>query len=333
MSNPAAPFVEVHRGNIAESLHFGHAVICDSAGEIVEAWGDPDAVVLPRSSSKMLQALPLVTSGAADARGLGTRHLALACASHEGAPLHVKEVNQWLSDLGCSDDNLICGPQVSRDKELKLQMIRDGKSPCRVHNNCSGKHTGFLTLTDHLGAGGGYVDPSHPVQVACKDVFEELTGMDSPGFGIDGCSAPNFATSMHGMARAMAFFASAKSRSDTQSQAAARLVEAMYAHPDLVAGEGRACTLLMRAAKEPIAIKTGAEGYFAAILPERGMGISLKILDGATRASDCAIAAILVRLGVLDAAHPDVKRFLNPPVKNWDGLETGFIQPGEALSF
>ncbi|MCR8548296.1 asparaginase [Salipiger sp. P9] len=318
--------VEIHRGPLAESFHSGHAVICDSAGQIVRAWGDPEALILPRSSAKMIQALPLVASGAADTHGLTVPQLALACASHQGAPVHVAAVTAWLADLGLGDDDLRCGPEPSRDKQLRFAMIRDGQSPCQVHNNCSGKHAGFLTLARHLGAGPEYVEPDHPVQTAVKEAFETVTGQDSPGFGIDGCSAPNFATTMHGMARAMAWYAGAGQRDDTLSRAAARLVEAMIAHPLLVAGEGRACTLLMRAAKEPVAIKTGAEGYFIAILPQRGLGVALKIADGATRASEAAFAAILVQLGVLDAGHPDVKRFLNPEIRNKRGIVTGEIR-------
>lgn len=332
MMRTPEPMVEIHRGPFVESQHMGHAVICDSSGGIVEAWGDPDAVVLPRSSSKMIQALPLVMSGAAKAFGLGPDRLALACASHQGAPLHVNAVNRWLDELGLGDDDLICGTEASRDKDLRFQMIRDGDRPCRVHNNCSGKHSGFLTLTKHLGASSDYVDPAHPVQKSVRDAFEEVTGATSPGFGIDGCSAPNFATTMLGMARAMAFFASAGERTDTMSEAAQQLVGGMIAFPELVAGDTRACTHLMRAAKEPLALKTGAEGYFVAILPQRGWGISLKIADGATRASNSAIAALLVRIGVLDADNPEVARFLNPPVKNWDGLVTGEIRPVSGLA-
>ncbi|MCR9109745.1 asparaginase [Marivita sp. XM-24bin2] len=327
----AAPLAEVWRGPFLESHHSGHAVICDGSGGIIAAWGDPEAVVLPRSSSKMIQALPLITSGAADARGLTSEQLALACASHEGAPIHVDMVNAWLSDLGLGDDALCCGPQVSRDKELKLEMIRAFEAPCRVHNNCSGKHAGFLTLAQHLGAGPNYVDPEHAVQKACLEAFEAVTDQTSPGFGIDGCSAPNFATTMHGMARAMAWFATSAQRSDGLSKAAARLVDAMYSHPLLVAGEGRACTRLMRASKEPVALKTGAEGYFIAILPKRGLGIAVKAADGATRAAECAIAALLVRLEVLDAQDPGVKAFLNPAILNRDGLVTGEIKPAAGL--
>ncbi|MEQ5869341.1 asparaginase [Sagittula sp. NFXS13] len=319
--------VEVVRGPLAESRHFGHAVICDASGEVVESWGDPDQQILPRSSAKMLQALPLVASGAADAHGLSTERLALSCASHQGAPLHNDAVAAWLSDIGRSEEDLICGAEPSRDKDLRLGMIRRDEAPRRLMNNCSGKHAGFLTLAKHLGAGPDYCCPDQAVQRAIKSVFEEVTGQETPGYGIDGCSAPNFATTMHGMARAMAFFASAGTRGDVLSRAASRLTQAMIAHPVLVAGQGRACTHLMQAAKEPVAIKTGAEGYFIAILPERGLGISLKIVDGATRASDCAIAALLVRLGVLDADHPDVKRFMNPEIRNFAKTVTGEIRP------
>ena len=325
MTTPAR-LVETYRGPFLENTHLGHVVISDSKG-IVEEWGDPDAVVLPRSSSKMIQALPLVTSGAADARRLSERQLALACASHQGAPMHVAAVSDWLADLGLSEADLRCGPQPSRDKDLKLQMIRDGEKPCQLHNNCSGKHAGFLTLGQHIGAGPDYIDPDHPVQKACLEAFETVTDQDSPGFGIDGCSAPNHATTMQAMARAMAWFATAHERSDTLSRAGARLAAAMYAHPDMVAGEGRACTLLMRAAKERIAIKTGADGYFVAILPERGLGVALKIADGTTRASESAMSAVLVRLGVADASHPDVARFLNPEITNWRGTVTGAVRP------
>jgi L-asparaginase II len=316
---------------MAESLHYGHAVICDDSGQIVEAWGDPDAVVYPRSSSKMLQALPLITSGAADAHGLTEAQLALACASHEGAPLHVNAVEAWLKDLGLAEPDLRCGVQPTRDKELRRQMVKTDDSPCQLHNNCSGKHAGFLTLSKHLGAGPEYVEVDHPVQLACKDAFEEITGQDSPFYGIDGCSAPNHATTMHAMARAMARFASAQDRSDLQSQAAARLTQAMIAYPMNVAGEGRACTELMQAASEPVALKTGAEGYFVAILPKRKLGIAVKAADGATRAAECAIAALLVRLGALDANHPATLKRMNAPETNWRGIETGAIRPAPGL--
>lgn len=321
MTQPV-PMAEIWRGPFLESHHSGHAVVCDDSGQIVEAWGDPDLVVLPRSSSKMVQALPLITSGAADSYGLSTRHLAVACASHQGAPIHTELVGGWLGSLGLADDDFRCGTQEPRDKDDRDRIIRSGAPVCRIHNNCSGKHAGFLTLAQHLKAGPEYVDPSHPVQTACRDAFEEATGLTSPGFGIDGCSAPNFATTMHGMARAMAGFAAAPTGS-----AAERLHQAMRLHPELVAGEGRACTELMRAMDGKVALKTGAEGYFIAILPDQKLGIALKAADGATRAAECGITALLVRLGALDADHPAARKRMNAPITNWDGLETGHLRP------
>ena len=325
------PFTEIWRGPLAESVHCGHAVICDETGQIVQAWGDPDVAVLPRSSAKMIQALPLVESGAAAAQGLSTEQLALACASHNAAPIHTGRVRSWLNDMGLGDNDFRCGVQMPGDETTRDAMIRAGHPPCQVHNNCSGKHAGFLTLTRHLGAGPDYIAIDHPVQRACLEAFESVTGQPSPGFGIDGCSAPKFMTTLHGMARAMAFFATARNGTDARQTAAARLRQAMIDHPALVAGEGRACTELMRACSEPVALKTGAEGFFIAILPERKLGVALKIADGATRGAECAIAAILVRLGVLDAGHPATRRFMNAPITNWCGIETGAIKPAAAL--
>lgn len=330
MTKPA-PLTEIWRGHLMESHHCGHAVICDARGDIVEAWGEAEKTVLPRSSSKMIQALPLLESGAAAAHRLTTRQLALACASHNGAAIHTETVNAWLADLGLSDEDFRCGSQVPDDDEARFALIRAGKSPCQVHNNCSGKHAGFLTLARHLGAGPEYVDPEHPVQKACIAAFEDVTNEPSPGYGIDGCSAPNFMTSLHGMARAMAFFANAKEGADARQTAAVQLRQAMIAHPELVAGEGRACTELMRAVTEPVALKTGAEGFYVAILPRRGLGIALKVSDGATRAAECTIAALLVRLGVLQADHPATRRFLNAPVLNRRGTEVGRIAPDASL--
>ncbi|APX13054.1 asparaginase [Tateyamaria omphalii] len=329
MTHPAhgaATLAEIWRGPFLESAHQGHAVVCDDTGQIVEAWGTPDTLVLPRSSSKMIQALPLIESGAAHAHNLTPEHLALACASHQGAPIHIDKVGAWLNAIGKGDDDFRCGPQESRDPDLRDAMIRANETPCRIHNNCSGKHTGFLTLAKHLGAGPDYVDPDHPVQRACLDAFERTTNETSPGFGIDGCSAPNFACTLNGMARAMAHFASADADS-----AEGHLRHAMAAHPDLVAGEGRACTRLMRAGGGKIALKTGAEGFFIAILPEQRMGVALKITDGATRAAECAIAQILVRLGALDPNHPEALAYTASPIKNWDGLETGHMRAAPAL--
>jgi len=314
----AVPLVELWRGGRLESQHSGHAVICDASG-IVEAWGNPGALIYPRSSCKMLQALPLLESGAG--AGLDARRLALACASHQGSAMHVSAVREWLDDMDLSEGDLRCGAHEPGDIPERNRLICTGDTFCQLHNNCSGKHAGFLMLNRHLGGGSEYIEPDHPVQKAVRGAFEEVTGEDSPGFGIDGCSAPNFATSVGGLARAMATFANAR-ESGARGSAMVRLREAMARHPEMVAGETRACTELMRV-MDGVAIKTGAEAVFVAILPAQGLGVALKIVDGATRASEAAIVAILARLGVLDPAHPVAQKRLGAPQKNWRGFVTG----------
>lgn len=317
----AVELVELWRGDLLESMHRGHAVVCDAAGQVVEAWGDPEAVIYPRSSSKMIQALPLLESGAG--AGLSSERLALACASHGGAPIHTQRVAAWLSELGLGDGDLRCGAHMPSDRPTAEGMIRSGERPCQVHNNCSGKHTGFLTLARHLRAGPDYVEIDHPVQRAVRAAWEEVTGEETPGWGVDGCSAPNFAGTVAGLARAMAGFAAPGG--DARGAAQRRLTEAMIAHPELVAGEGRACTELMRACEGRAALKTGAEGVYVGILPGRGLGIAVKIADGATRASEAVVAALLVRLGVLDAGHPVAGRLAAGVQRNWRGIATGRI--------
>lgn len=321
----AHPMVELWRGNLLESNHLGHAVICDAKG-IVEAWGDPSTVIFPRSSCKMIQALPLVESGAADAAGLTEAHLALACASHQGEHRHVDMAGRWLQSLGLGEADLRCGAQEPYDHSERDRLIKSDTSPCQLHNNCSGKHSGFLTVTKHLKAGPEYLELDHPLQIAIKAATEEVTGEASFGYGIDGCSAPNFATTVAGLARAMATFASATDTGSARSRAMQRLTRAMATYPELVAGEGRACTELMRAMGGRVAIKTGAEAVFVAILPEQGLGMALKIVDGGGRAAEAAIAALLVRAGVLDADHPATLRRLNAVQTNRRGLETGILR-------
>ncbi len=330
MSGPV-DFVELWRGGMLESVHQGHAVVADDTGEIVEAWGDPNAVTFPRSSAKMLQALPMVESGVADRFGLTTEQLAFSCASHSGAAIHTDKAKAWLNDLGFGHDDFCCGPQWPADIPARDVLIKTDETPCRYHNNCSGKHCGFLTMVKANGWGPDYTAIDHPLQITIKETFEDLVEETSPTWGIDGCSAPNHAVSMHGMARAMAKIAVADA-STTRGAAMVRLREATMKHPELVANVDRACTHLMQAGRGKVSVKTGAEGYFIAIIPDRKMGVALKITDGTTRASECAMAAILCRLGVLDADDPLVKRYRNPDLKNFAGLITGDMRPSVALA-
>ncbi|SLN14810.1 L-asparaginase II [Aquimixticola soesokkakensis] len=323
--------VEIWRGPFAESLHAGHAVVCDASG-ILASWGDPDTVILPRSSVKMIQALPFISSGAADAIGASEADVAFSCASHQGAAIHTRRAAAWLETLGYSEADLICGPQMPDDRAAKTALIKSDDSPCRLHNNCSGKHAGFLSYVKHTGASLDYVEPDHPLQRDILEAFETVTGVTSPGFGVDGCSAPNFATTIAGLGRAMAFYANAREDGPGYEAAAHRLARAMPAFPELVAGEGRACTELMMAGKGKVAIKTGAEGLFTAIWPQKGIGVGLKITDGGTRAAECAIATILVGIGALDGEHPAVRKRMNPRIANFAGIDTGEIKAAPALA-
>ncbi len=314
--------IEIWRGDFLESQHYGHAVVCDSGGSIIDSWGNPNQLILPRSACKMLQALPLIESGAAEHFKLTSEHLALSCASHQGAFIHTSRVRDWLSSLNLNDDAFRCGSHNPNDKEARNELIINGKSPCQYHNNCSGKHSGFLTLNQYLGGGSEYLDYTHPVQKSVREAFESMTETSNLGFAIDGCSAPNFATTVYGLARAMSKMASLNTN-NLRDKARTKLVEAMVMHPDLVAGEGRACTELMRAMDGKVAVKTGAEAVFIAIIPEKKIGIAVKIIDGGTRAAESAITALLIKYGVLDKSNPIARKWLFGPIKNWRGTVTG----------
>jgi len=279
--------------------------------------------------SPAASAAPLSARGGADAAGRGSDQLALACPSHSGGRIHTERVAAWLSGLGLDDGDLRCGAHLPGDPAERKRLICSDESPCQVHNNCSGKHAGFLTLKRHMNAGPEYVEIDHPVQRAVRRAFEEVTGETATGWGIDGCSAPNFACTVEGLAHAMAGFA--RPGAGARGWAQRRLVEAMLAHPELVAGEGRACTELMRAMQGRAAVKTGAEAVFVGIVPERGLGIALKIADGGTRGAEAAITALMVHLGLLEEAHPVVQKYLTGPMRNWRGLATGELRRAEGF--
>ena len=322
---------EIWRGSYLESVHTGMAVICDKDGEISHQWGDPNALILPRSSAKMMQAITLIISGAEKKFSIGEDLLALACASHNAAEMHLSRVIGWLSHLGFSETDLRCGPQPSKDPYVKKQMLEKGQSPCQIHNNCSGKHAGFLSVSRHLNAGPEYTDPDHPVQIMVMDVFQELTQNKVDGITIDGCSAPNPAIPLYSLAKAMSWFATAHNRDDQLSKAALKLRNAMVNYPELVAGELRACTNLMKACEKKAILKTGAEGVFVAILPELENGIALKIFDGGTRASECGIASLLIQLGVLNRNHPTALAYTHAPILNWRKIQTGMMKASNSF--
>ncbi|HEY2068583.1 MAG TPA: asparaginase [Rhizomicrobium sp.] len=329
MQNPI--LVEITRGDLVESVHRGAIAIADSSGRIVFSLGDIETPVYPRSSLKMVQALPLVESGAADAFGLSTEELAIACASHSGEPMHTTRVAAWLERIGCTVDDLACGAHPVRYEPAWEAMVKRGEKPTRLHNNCSGKHTGFLTVARHWDiATKGYEHHHHPVQQAVETALKELAGVDELPFGIDGCAAPNFALPLAAFARALAKYADPSALAAPRAEAMRRLVRAMIAHPDLVSGTGRSDVILMRAAKNRTATKTGAEAYYAAIIPEAGLGVTLKIDDGTGRASETAIAAILDKLGLI-GDEPEARQLIRAPVRNTRGAVVGERRPAPAL--
>jgi len=323
---------EVRRGPVLECVHRGAAVICRPDGSVEAAWGPETRPILPRSACKMLQAIPLVESGAADRAGLADRHLALAAASHTGAAAHTDLAQRWLEHLGLRESDLRCGSQVPEDSAARQSLHDRHQAPGQIHNNCSGKHCGMLTLAAELGGGPDYIDPDHPVQRAIRAALADMAGEEIAEHATDGCSAPNFVVSLKGLATAMARFATGRGLSGARARAAERLRAAMLAHPFLVAGEGRACTDLLEACRGRAVVKTGAEGVFTAALPEVGLGIAVKIDDGASRGSQAAIAALLARHGALDRAHPAYGRYADAPLLNRRGVDCGRIQAAPALA-
>ncbi len=329
MPNPI--LVEVTRGALVESVHRGSIAVADAAGNIVFALGDLEAPVYPRSALKPIQALPLVESGAAEAFGLSGEEIALACASHSGEPMHTVPIAAWLARIGCGEADLACGAHMPRYEPVAEDMIRRGEAPTRLHNNCSGKHTGFLTVTRHWDiATKGYERHDHPVQRAVAKNLGELAGVEGElPWGIDGCAAPNFALPLAALARAFAKLAAPNALGLPRSGACKRIVSAMIAHPELVSGTGRACAILMRSCGGRAAVKIGAEGFYAAIIPEAGLGGVLKIDDGASRAAETAMAWMLERLGVLGTGAEEL---LRAPVLNTRGAIVGERRPAAALA-
>jgi L-asparaginase II len=330
MSNPI--LVEITRGSLVESVHRGAIAIARADGEITYSLGDIESPVYPRSSLKPVQALPLIESGAADAFGLADEELALACASHSGEPMHTARVAAWLMKIGCIESDLACGAHPVRYEPVWHEMVRLGLPATRIHNNCSGKHTGFLTVARHWDVAiKGYELHSHPVQQAVAKVLGDLSGIPAElPWGIDGCAAPNFALSLSAFARALAKLADPGALPGVRAAAARRLVRAMIAHPELVAGTGRSDTILMHACRGRAATKTGAEAFYAAIIPEAGLGIALKIDDGAGRASETVIAAILDKLALL-SDDKAARELIRAPVRNTRDAVVGERRPARAL--
>ena len=330
MSNPV--IVEVTRGGAVESAHRGAGAVVDGDGGIVFAFGDIERPVFPRSAVKAMQALPLIESGAADRFGLSEAELALACASHSGEPEHVALAAGMLAKASFEEPALACGAHWPLGAEAARALARAGGEPSALHNNCSGKHAGFLCLACATGLpAAGYETAGHGVQREVKGTLEAVCGvrLDEAEAGTDGCSIPAYALPLRNLAQGFARLASGRGLGVKRAQAAQRLLAAMAAHPFEVAGTGRFDTRAMTLTHGKAVTKTGAEGVFCAAIPALGLGLALKIDAGATRAAEVAVAALIDKFGATGA---DLAGLTRPALTNWRGLTVGSLRPAGALA-
>ena len=327
--------IEVTRGGMIESRHRGAVAVVRDDGKLLTSLGDVSQLIYPRSSIKPLQAIQLIESGAADAYQLTDRQVALACASHNGENIHVETVRQWLTQIGLNENALECGAHLPRRDEDQKALINSNLDPSAAHNNCSGKHAGFLSSVQHLGlSSAGYIEATHPIQQRVLSLLEDLADVsltDVPR-GIDGCGIPVAGLALEPLALSFARFVSGNGLSTERRNACRQIYRAMVSEPIMVAGTGRWCTRAMQAGKGSFIVKTGAEGVFCGAVPDAGIGIALKIDDGASRASECFMGAVLARIsglqGVFKGESEDLVRL---PVLNVAGNVAGVVRPSEIL--
>ena len=330
--DPNPVLVETTRGGAVESRHRGAFAVVDTGGRVVLSAGRIQAPVFPRSAIKPLQALALLESGGADAFELGDPDLALACASHNGEPAHVAAVTDWLRRIGLCAGDLECGGHAPLHAPSAAALAAAGQGWDRRHDNCSGKHGGFLTLARQLGAPTqGYIDFAHPVQQRVLGVLEQMTGLDdltAQPRAIDGCGIPTIALPLGNLALALARFGEPDDQPERRQAGCRRLLHAVADTPRMIAGTGRIDTAIAAALGPRCLAKTGAEGVHGAVLPELGLGIALKIDDGAGRAAAVALMRLLTRLRLLDGeAGRALGDHAQPTVTARDGRAVGEVRP------
>ena len=326
--------VEVIRGALIESRHRGAVAVSDAEGRLVFSLGDVAAAVFPRSAVKALQALVLFETEAADRYSFNEEELALACSSHSGEPGHVTAVTRLLAKAGLETSALACGTHWPASEAATTQLARIGQ-PSALHNNCSGKHAGFLCDACAMGVdSAGYWKPEHPVQRQVQAVLQELTGasLSDDRRAIDGCSVPTWAIPLQSLALAFAKFATGQKLSPARARAAERLRQACAERPWYVAGTGRFCTEIMQLFGKRVFVKTGAEGVYCGALPEQGLGIAIKCDDGASRAAQAIMAALIARfLPLSDSERLTLGPYLRPTLQNWNRFEVGTLRVTNAI--
>jgi L-asparaginase II len=337
MENPI--LVEALRGPTVESFHRGAVAVVDDQGRVVWSCGDIERAIFPRSAVKLLQALPLVASGAADRLGLSAAELAIACASHGGEPAHAATAASMLAKAGVDVGALECGAHWPYHEQSQRDMARTGQEPTALNNNCSGKHAGFVCVgcaTSGLTGAAlfdfmrGYVEPEHPVMRQVTQAISRATDhpLAQAPMGVDGCSIPTFAVPLFNLALGFARAGTGQGLPPDLAQAAQRLRQAIAAEPFMVAGSGRFDTLVMQRLGERVCCKIGAEGVYCASLPEKGWGVALKMDDGNTsRAAEVVMAALIEALLPLAADDAAAMRQLSETtMSNWRGRRVGSLR-------
>ncbi|MCB1383843.1 MAG: asparaginase [Notoacmeibacter sp.] len=334
MDNPV--LAEVTRGGHVESRHRGSFAVVDGDGKLVLLAGDIARPVFPRSSVKAMQALALVESGAADALGLTDEELALACGSHVGEERHADLAAAMLARAGLEEADLECGAHWSADEIVLIGQARSPNAPGPLLNNCSGKHSGFLCTCHHLGFGlKGYVRREHPIQSLIAATMEQVTGAPhrADNAGIDGCAIPTYAIPLRAFATGFARMATGRGLEPVRAMAARRLIGAAIKNPWVIAGTGRFDTRMMEGAGGRIFTKSGAEGVFAAAIPELGYGIAIKCDDGAERAAEAMVAGLLAHLLKSDdALQPHLRGLAVRILRNRNGDTVGEVRPAGPLA-
>lgn len=308
--------VALMRGTAIESRHRVHALVCDREGGIVHQWGDPELAFFPRSAVKGIQAAAWVGQ---DKFSLGDAELSIACGSHMGEPVHIEVVKCWLEKLGLDESNFECGPHEPTHRPSARALIEAGLKPCPIHNNCSGKHCGLLTAC--LSGGwptAGYSSYDHPVQEQLRRTMGDFLGADlkMAPWGIDGCGIPTYCVSLRALAIAMARTADPSGLDSQIQEAVGRLLRAIKARPELIGGSESFSSQVVSETEGRVFAKVGAEGVYGAWIPAEGIGIALKCEDGAGRAADAALSAILRELGF-------PLSFYSPLVTRWGGEVVG----------
>lgn len=320
--------VVVTRGTIVESRHRVHAVAVDAGGRAVATCGDPDLVTWWRSCAKPFQVMPLLARGGFDDLAWGAPELALACASHGGEPEHVALADAMLRRLGLGEGDLACGPHEPLSARGARLAREGGIRIGRLHNNCSGKHAAMLAFAQASGAPtAGYARADHPVQAACLTVVSTWTGVPERRVrrAVDGCGVPVYGAPLRAMATAYARLGAAARLGD---ELPARVLAAVRAHPFLVGGTGRFDTILLEATGGAVFAKVGAEGVHSVTVPEAGLGLCVKVEDGALRAQHAAVLAALRQLGALpEPLPPALAEWLVGPVLDTRGEVVGHVAP------